>query len=150
MKKQLITLLVLPLLWAIHAKAQILKPVKWSYAAKKISDNEATITLKADIEESWHIYSAYQKDGGPLKTSFKFSPSKEYILVGQIAEPKPLAVFDKNFDIQVDYFENTVTFQQKVKLKTKQTTVKGKLEFMACTKAQCLPPDEVNFSIPIN
>ncbi|MBE9598458.1 protein-disulfide reductase DsbD N-terminal domain-containing protein [Pedobacter sp. MC2016-24] len=150
MKKQLITLLVLPLLWTIHAKAQILKPVKWSYAAKKTSDTEATILLKAEIEDSWHIYSAYQKDGGPLKTSFKFSPSKAYILVGKITEPKPLSVFDKNFGIQVDYFEKTVTFQQKIKLKAKQTTVKGKLEFMACTKSQCLPPDEVNFSIPIN
>ncbi|MBE9600296.1 protein-disulfide reductase DsbD domain-containing protein [Pedobacter sp. MC2016-24] len=150
MKKQLITLLVLPLLWAMHSKAQILKPVKWSYSAKKTSDSEATLLLKADIEESWHIYSAYQKDGGPLKTSFKFSPSKAYILVGKIAEPKPLAVFDKNFGIQVDYFEKTVTFQQKVKLTAKQTTIKGKLEFMACTKAQCLPPDEFNFSIPVN
>ena len=150
MKKQLITLLVLPLLWAMHSKAQVLKPVKWSYAAKKASDTEATVLFKADIEESWHIYSAYQKGGGPLKTSFKFSPSKDYTLVSKISEPKPLSVFDKNFDVQVDYFEKTVTFQQKIKLKTKQTTVKGKLEFMACTKAQCLPPDEVNFSIPIN
>ncbi|WP_254492104.1 hypothetical protein, partial [Salmonella enterica] len=74
MNKLFTTLLVLPLLWAFSTQAdgQILKPVKWSYAAKKTSGAEVTVLLKAEIDEGWHIYSAYQKDGGPLKTSFKF------------------------------------------------------------------------------
>jgi hypothetical protein len=53
---------------AIPTGPQVLSPVKWSYAAKKISQNEADIYLKATIDDGWHIYSTAQKDGGPIKT----------------------------------------------------------------------------------
>jgi hypothetical protein len=52
--------------------------------------------------------------------------------------------------MNVGYFENSVVFQQKVKLKSaKAAAVKGKLEFMTCNDQKCLPPDEVEFSIPL-
>jgi len=65
-------LFVAGLLFSITASSQILKPVKWSYAAKKTSSTEATLYLKASIEEGWHIYSQYVTDGGPVKNEFYF------------------------------------------------------------------------------
>lgn len=147
MKK--LAILVFALFLSIGVFAQIKKPVKWSYAAKKVGKNEAVIFLKATIEPGWHIYSAYQKDGGPVKTSFKFNPSKEYTVIGNIVEPKPKTVFEKNFDMQVGYFEKTVIFQQKVKLSKAQTQVTGTLEFMVCNDHECIPPAEVNFSVAV-
>jgi len=47
------------------------------------------------------------------------------------------------------YFEKTVTFQQKVKLKGGQAVVKGKLEYMTCNDQKCLPPDDLDFSVTI-
>jgi len=67
-------------------QAQILKPVKWSYAAKKVNSNEAVIFFKAVIDKGWHIYSQNVKDGGPTKTVFTFNKSSEYSVLGKTVE----------------------------------------------------------------
>lgn len=146
MKNILAALLVF---FAIGTQAQILNPVKWSYASKKINDKEAVIFLKATIQPGWNIYSQYVEDGGPVPTSFKFVPAKAYSLTGKTIEPKPLSKFEKTFNMNVSYFHNSVVFQQKVKLNAKETVVKGTLEYMACNDKQCLPPKEVEFSIVV-
>lgn len=129
--------------------AQLYHPVKWAYAAKKSGANEATVFLKATIEDSWHIYSAYQKDGGPVKTSFVFTPSKDYELSGPLNEPKPITRFEKVFSMDVNYFEKEVIFQQKLRLNVGQTLVKGALKFMVCNDKTCLAPESVSFAIPV-
>jgi DsbC/DsbD-like thiol-disulfide interchange protein len=143
-------LAVTALLITIGAKAQVEAHVKWSYAAKKTSATEAVVLIKATIDQGWHIYSQNVKEGGPVKTSFTFAPSKEYTLVGKTSEPAPITKYEKVFSMNVGYFENSVVFQQKIKLKSaKASAVKGKLEFMTCNDSKCLPPDEVEFSIPL-
>ncbi len=138
------------LLLSIGAHAQIVTPVKWAYAAKKTSPTEVTVFLKATIDAGWHIYSQNVKDGGPIKTSFKFAKSKDYVLVGKPAEPKPVTKYEKSFSMDVSYFEKEVVFQQKIKLKSANVTaIKGQLEFMTCNDQKCLPPEDVNFSIPV-
>lgn len=132
---------------ALHA--QILKPVKWAYAAKRLNKAEAVVLIKATIDNGWHIYSLNVGDGGPVATSFTFSPSKAYSLTGKTVEPTPKSEFEKTFNMKVSYFEKSVVFQQRVKLNAAQATVKGKLEYMACNDHQCLPPEEVEFSIPV-
>ena len=138
------------LMIAISAKAQIETPVKWSYAAKKINATEAVVFLKATMDNGWHIYSQTVKDGGPIKTSFKFTPSKEYALVGKTAEPTPVTKYEEAFKMNVSYFEKTVTFQQKIKLKSGNVTaIKGQLEYMTCNDKKCLPPEDVDFTVPL-
>lgn len=142
-------LLAAGLLLSFSASSQILKPVKWSYAAKKTSATEAVLYLKATIDEGWHLYSQNIADGGPVKTSFQFTPASSYKLVGKTVEPKGIVKFEKAFDMNLTYFEKSVIFQQKVKLNAKTATVKGSLEFMVCDDKQCLPPETVEFSIPV-
>jgi len=132
------------------AKAQIEAPVKWSYAAKKTSATEAVVFLKATIDQGWHIYSLNVKDGGPIKTSFTFAKSPDYTLVGKPSEPKPITKYEKTFSMNVSYFEKEVVFQQKIKLNSPNASVvKGKLEYMTCNDHKCLPPDDIEFSIPL-
>jgi DsbC/DsbD-like thiol-disulfide interchange protein len=147
MKK--VFLMMVALLFTAAAFAQIEAPVKWSYAAKKISNTEAVVLIKATIEDGWHIYSQNVKDGGPVATSFTFAPAKNYTVVGKPSEPKPVTKYETAFKMNVSYFENSVVFQQKVKLKGGAATVKGKVEYMTCNDRKCLPPDEVEFSIPV-
>ncbi|MCO5936704.1 protein-disulfide reductase DsbD N-terminal domain-containing protein [Mucilaginibacter sp. RB4R14] len=148
MRKLLLAVTALMITFA--AKAQVESHVRWSYAAKKTSATEAVVLIKATIDKGWHIYSQTVKEGGPIKTSFTFAPSKEYAIVGTPSEPKPITHFEKVFNMNVGYFENSVIFQQKIKLKSpKASAVKGKLEFMTCNDSKCLPPDEVEFSIPL-
>ncbi|HWZ15449.1 MAG TPA: protein-disulfide reductase DsbD domain-containing protein [Mucilaginibacter sp.] len=150
MRKLITTIALLVILTSSAIKAQILKPVKWSFAVKKLERNEDMIILKAEIGEGWRIYSINQKDGGPVKTSFSFTPAGDaYRLIGNAIEPKPMTEHEDAFNMDVFYFAKSVIFQQKVKIKQDNLTVKGKLNFMVCNNHQCLPPEDVNFSIPI-
>lgn len=144
-----IYLLVATLLFTASAFAQIETPVKWSYAAKKISKTEAVVLIKATIEDGWHIYSQNVADGGPVATNFTFAPAKTYVIVGKPVEPKAITKYETSFKMNVSYFENSVVFQQKIKLKAGAATVKGKVEYMTCNDRKCLPPDEVEFNIPV-
>ena len=148
MKKFITTALVLSFI-ALATRAQILTPVHWSYGAKKLNKNEAVIFIKATIDDGWHVYSQYVKDGGPIKTTFTFPASPEYTLVGKTIEPTPITRNEKVFKMDVSFFEKEVVFQQKIKLKAGQATVKGTLEYMTCNDHQCLPPDDIDFSIPV-
>ncbi|WP_112567649.1 protein-disulfide reductase DsbD domain-containing protein [Mucilaginibacter rubeus] len=147
MKKVLMALVVL--LASLQTKAQILEPVHWSYAAKSINAKEAMIYIKASIDNGWHVYSQNVKDGGPVKTTITFAPSKAYTLIGGTTEPKPITRMEKAFGMDVSFFETSVIFQQKIKLNAGQTTVTGKLEYMTCNDQKCLPPAEIAFSIPV-
>jgi DsbC/DsbD-like thiol-disulfide interchange protein len=150
MKMKKLLLLIVVLMISAGAFAQIETPVKWSYAAKKTSNTEAVIFLRATIQDGWHIYSLNVKDGGPIKTSFKFTPSKEYTLVGTTQEPTPLSKYEDAFKMNVTYFEKTVTFQQKVKLKAGNlSAIKGQLEYMTCNDKKCLPPEDVDFTVSL-
>jgi hypothetical protein len=148
MKKIITTALVLSFI-ALATRAQILTPVHWSYGAKKTGKNEAVVFIKATIDDGWHVYSQYVKDGGPIKTTFTFPASPAYTLVGKTIEPTPITRNEPVFKMDVSFFEKEVVFQQKIKLKAGQATVKGTLEYMTCNDHQCLPPDNIDFSIPI-
>ncbi|MES2827949.1 MAG: protein-disulfide reductase DsbD domain-containing protein [Bacteroidota bacterium] len=142
-------LVVFVLVFALSAKSQILKPVTWAYAFKKLSATEAIVYVKATIDNGWHVYSQNIKEGGPVKTTFNFAKSPNYTLIGNTAEPKPIVKFEKTFDMDVAFFEKTVMFSQKIKLKGKTALVKGTVEFMTCDDHQCLPPEEVAFAISV-
>ncbi|MGB4775591.1 MAG: cytochrome c biogenesis protein CcdA [Daejeonella sp.] len=148
MKKLLVTLL---LFVVYHAQAQILQPVKWSYTFKKINDKKADLLITAKIDEGWHVYSQFIGEGGPVPTSFKFSPSADYKLSGKVKEePKAVSAFDKNFNMQIAWHEKQAVFTQRIKLNKPKITVKGSLEFMVCNDEKCLPPTEIDFKIAVD
>jgi hypothetical protein len=149
MKLKIIILAGMILMMGPALKAQILTPVRWSYGSKKTGKNEAVVFAKATIDNGWHIYSQTVKDGGPVKTSFTFSKSESYTLIGNTIEPTPITRNEKVFSMDVSYFEKSVIFQQKIKLKANQTIVKGTLEYMTCNDKQCLQPEEIDFSIAV-
>jgi thiol:disulfide interchange protein len=52
--------------------------------------------------------------------------------------------------MEVSYFEKTVTFKQKIKLKAnKEITVKGKYEYQACTEEKCIFPPATPFEFKL-
>jgi len=138
---------LLALMVSATAKAQILQPVTWSYAAKRLNNDKASVYLKATMEPGWHLYSTKQQEGGPVKTTFIFD-KKGYALIGALTEPKPLIRFEKAFDMEVAFFQVSVIFSQRVRLPA-PGSVGGKLTYMACNDQQCLPPETIGFSIPV-
>jgi len=131
----------------LSVSAEILNPITWSFSNKQISDTEFNLVFTANIEDSWHLYSQFIAEGGPVATSFKFKPSKDYELVGKVTEsPKPKEVYEKVFEMKVAFFEQKAVFTQKIKLKSATAVFKGAVRFMACDDSQCLPPTDVDFS----
>lgn len=143
------SIITLCLLLCSMVKAQVLQPVHWSYAIKKISSTDAVFFLKATIDDGWHVYSQHVKEGGPIKTTITFKASPDYALTGVTTEPKPITRREETFKMDVSYFENSVIFQQKIKLKKGQTTVNGSLEYMTCNDRQCLSPENLDFSVSV-
>lgn len=131
------------------AHSQILNPVKWSVGSKKLNNNEAVVFVKATIDNGWHIYGTEVPKGGPIATSFDFKKSNDFALIGKTLEPKPQSKYEDIFKMTVPYHSKEVVFQQKVKLIKGKANISGTVEFMACDKNQCLPPDEYNFTVAI-
>ncbi|MFZ4862657.1 protein-disulfide reductase DsbD domain-containing protein [Sphingobacterium sp. Mn56C] len=147
--KKLSLVVVAVLMTVASAFAQIHTPVKWSVASKVLSKTEAVIFIKATIQNGWNIYAQNVPDGGPIPTSFKFTSSKDFSLNGKVAEPQPKTKYEDVFKMNVPYFTNEVVFQQKVKINKSGAVVKGTVEWQACDKSQCLPPDEYNFTVTL-
>ncbi len=147
--RKLIALAAL-LILNFSVSAQIFKPVKWTFTSEAINDQEANLIITAKIDAGWHVYSQFIEEGGPIPTTFQFVKSADYALVGKTSEkPKAVSAYDNNFAMQISWHEKVAVFTQKIRLKKSETTVKGTLEFMVCNDKQCLPPEEIEFSINV-
>jgi thiol:disulfide interchange protein len=133
-------------LLTVSATAQILEPVKWSFSSQKISSHEYALIFKASIDNRWHLYSQDIPQAPPA-TTFTFQKDSSYQLIGKVKEiGDEIQEFDKNFNMELKFYADSVRFVQKVKIKGKGATVKGTLNFMCCDNTQCLPPKDVDFS----
>jgi len=133
------------------AWSQILEPVKWSYSSEKVSDTEAILIFKAEIETHWHLYSQDIPMAPPATTFFFEGDTSLYELVGKVTESEAIEEFDPNFDMVLKYFADEAVFEQKIKLLTdKPVSVKGFLNYMCCDDKRCLPPEDVEFEFPFN
>ena len=138
------------ILSTITGFTQILKPVKWSFSSESINEKDAYILLTANIDEGWHVYSQFIEEGGPIPTTFTFNKSADYKLIGKTSEtPKATSAFDNNFGMQISWHERKVVFKQKISLNKPEAKVNGTLEFMVCNDKQCLPPEELEFSLVV-
>ena len=60
----------------VNVNAQILDPVKWTTKIEKISDIEFNLVMDGKIEDSWHVYSQFTPDGGPIPAELLFENAK--------------------------------------------------------------------------
>ena len=130
------------------AFAQLEKPIKWSYFAKRVNKTEALLYLKAKLDTRWHVYAQSVKSDA-MRLKFNYVSSKDFKLIGKTIEPKPITKYDKTVKMDLAYFENEVVFQQKIKLTKSPMVVKVKIEFMVCNDRSCLPADEITLNIPV-
>jgi len=138
--------LFLCLLMSLGMVAQIQDPVEVKTEWKQVSPEEVEIVFSATIESGWHMYSTCLGDGGPISASFHAETLEGVQLVGDLTPVgKEIVTYDKLFDMQVRYFEQTAQFVQKLKLTDKTYRVEGYLEYGACNDENCLPPTTESF-----
>lgn len=146
-----ITSSVLMLFLALgSAFSQIYQPVKWSYAHEMDGADHAVLQFTAKIDKGWHVYATkLESDMGPVATAFDFTKIAGAELAGGIVEPKPHKEYDPNFQMELSWFEGTVTFEQRVKLTSPRASISGELTYMTCDASKCLPPEYLEFHFDI-
>lgn len=127
--------------------------ISWRFTAKKTGASTYELHLTATPPIGWHIYSQTTPDGGPIATEFKFT--KNALVNIADGQPKELGklvtYFDKNFKVDVKYFEGKVDFVKTVTVKGKiKTNVSGSVESMICNDRICMPPVVEKFNIALN
>jgi len=132
--------------------AQIYDPIEWSYETNQISETEAELIIKAEIERGWHLYALdLPSNDGPEPTTITFIPSTDYESTGDPTESKFKSEYDPNFDMDLNFHEKQAIFTQKIKLNnTDPFVINGGIAFMVCNEEMCLPPEEIEFSFNLN
>ncbi len=146
MRKRVSTFLLLFILAGVSlVQAQLKDPVHFNSNFKLISETEAEIVFEATIDKGWHVYSTNLGNAGPTEAAFKLEKSAGVELLGDlVANGKEIEAFDNAFQKTLRYFENNVTFIQKVKLLSKDYYIEGYLEYGSCDDESCLPPKAVD------
>ncbi len=127
--------------------AQIMQPITWDFDSRNTATDEVELQFIANIEQGWHLYGMDLPAGGPIATTFEFMKVEGATLEGKIqADQEPTFKFDPQFDMKLNWFSNTVTFSQRIKLSKKNYRVEGHVRFMGCDDQNCLPPTPVEFT----
>lgn len=139
---------ILSFLFLNITKAQDQNPVTWKASYKSISATEGEITINASIAKGWHTYSQREVADGPIPTSFKFTPSKQFSLIGKTEESNAHEEYVKAFEAKIFVFTDKAEFKQKIKLNGKgPVTISFKVEFMSCNDMMCLPPKTIDLTV---
>ena len=150
MYKSILSFVIAFFTFCSMGNAQIMDPVQWTYSAKKVADKVYEVHITAAIGPKWHLY-AQDAGEGPEPTKFSFAANPLISLDGKVKEVgKQEKNMDKNFNSVVRYYEKSVDFVQRIKVKSSVATeLKGTLTFMVCNDRSCLPPKDIPFSVKI-
>jgi len=142
--KRIFTLLLM-VVSVLSASAQMVDPVHFTTQLKELTNNEAEIIFTGKIDAGWHVYST-ELSGGPIPATFNKVKMEGVETIGKL---KPRGneqkKFDKLFDMEVRFFENTATFVQKVKFTKEKYVIDCYLEYGTCNDEMCMPPSSVEF-----
>ena len=139
MKKILTTVMMLFIM--IATQGQMMNPVRFSSQLKELKEGRGEILFSATIDDGWHVYSTDLGDGGPISATFNTVKMEGVETVGKLqAKGKEIKQFDKLFDMELRFFEKTVTFVQQIRFTKPEYDIDCYLEYGACNDESCLPP----------
>ncbi len=143
------TIKILSITWVLlllvtTATAQIVDAVQGTGELKKSKDGqEAELLFHMRIAPGWHVYSPRVK-GGPIPATFNVTKLEGAEKVGGLTfRGKEIKKYDTQFEEDMLFFENRVTFVQKIRFKGGPYNIDCYLEYGACNDEMCLPPSEV-------
>ena len=144
---KLIFALLTLLFGSVAAFAEIVSPVKWQQSIKLTTDTDGEIIFIASMDPTWHIYGLQLPEGGPRPTVIDLSHVSGAELVGEIsAVPEATKEFDKTFNLDLSWWDGSVTFTQKFKLlpDSKGAAFRGSISYQACSleDGSCIAPSK--------
>ena len=134
-----------------NANSQIINSVKWTSKSEKISETEFNLIVSGKIDESWHVYSQFTPDGGPLPMELKFiDQNGNFELLGKATESPYKKAFNDVFEVEEYYFEKSVTITQKIKIiNIKTDKIKLVLDYQVCKESCINDKKTFTFDIPV-
>src|SRR5262249_27210706 len=136
-----------------QAQEKGLNPVAWSLKIVNatVTNGALTAELTAKIEEGWHLYSLTPIANGPKPTRITLPATQAFELAGEIEAPDPFVGTDPNFGIEVEYYEESVTFKLPLKRRAGPGGEKLLVEarYQTCTSQLCLPPKTVKLEAEV-
>ena len=128
----------------VAAQAQMVDPVHFTSELKMGKGAEAEIVFTGKIDAGWHVYSTNLGQDGPIEATFNAVKMEGVEKVGKLTpRGKEIKKFDEMFGMELKFFENAVTFVQKVKFTQPQYSIDCYLEYGACNDKSCMPPTQV-------
>lgn len=135
---------------------QILNPTKWKVelSKKEIKAGDVIdVVFKAKIDKSWHLYSNdFDPDLGPILISFDFEADASYERIGKVKPVNAKKHYDKIWEGEVSYFENTAELRQQIKVLSLPLKIVGTFDFQSCSdeSGQCvMGDDEFDLTYPV-
>ena len=142
--RKIITLALL-LLVRIMASAQLFNPVKFTSELKTNGTADAEIVFTGKIDKGWHVYSTNLGQEGPTEATFNVNRLDGAKLVGKMkAVGHEIAAYDKNFEMNLRFFESNVRFVQKIRFTKPTYNIDVYLNYGACSDQTCMRPMDVN------
>lgn len=144
---------VLTVLAPATSSGQILDPVSWDIALYPSVSGEANaydLVFHAEVEPCWHIYSQFlESQDGPLPTWIDITLPAGMDSVGHARECEPLVAYDPNFMMDLQFFEEEVSWVQTLRIPSPSATdtISGFISFMVCDDSRCLPPEDIDFAM---
>ena len=140
-------------LFLLTAAAQAVPPLPARFTATisprtAAAGKSVTVTVRAQIDPRWHIYSVVPSGVGPVATGIASWPGGTP--TGTTAENKPVKKKDKTFGTIVGYHERAATFTRRFTLMQALTAGKAApvtLHYQLCSDRQCLPPSDIAVSV---
>ncbi|HUB78159.1 MAG TPA: protein-disulfide reductase DsbD N-terminal domain-containing protein [Bryobacteraceae bacterium] len=144
-------------LMAMACAAAPPNPVAWKLTgapAKAIkSGARFTLTLTANIQPGWHIYSMKPVEDGPVPTRIWVAEGQPFQLTGPIKGDEPQTLQDPTLHMDVELYESSARFL--LPLKVAPETAAGarslvvNVQAQSCNNSLCLPPATVKVEIPV-
>jgi thiol:disulfide interchange protein len=128
--------------------------VPWSIelrpAATLRSGEKATAHLSATIKTGWHVYALSQGPGGPTPLTLKLQDAPAFELSGLPKAATPLSLYDKNFEMETQFYEHSIEIDLPVAVKPaapeghQEATLD--VHFQTCNETTCLPPSTAHLT----
>lgn len=142
-KKYFFLFCIFSFIGTLFSFGQILDPVDWNYKVEKISEVEYDISLFAEMDNGWYIYSQKSTGGFAPTTFFEYKNADgNYELLGETSEPIVPPKYDKIFEEEVIKFDKRAEFKQRIKVLNEAFNVlEIYVEYQTCNDEKCIPGD---------
>lgn len=146
-KHKLLFIVVLLLTLCMTTRAQMVNPIHTSAEMKMLDGVEAELLFHLKMDAGWHVYSP-TVTGGPIAATFHADKMQGAKAIGSLKfRGKEITKYDNAFEKELQFFENSVTFVQHIRLTEPKYDIDCYLEYGACNDQACMPPSEVPLKV---